>query len=92
MRNIRLFNYNVNGLLIQFEKLTRVTIPGADVIVRKPPRLIARHRVGPEKRRGRLARHEWLGLARDHIGAWTRERFVYQVEKLMRIMAGPCAR
>ena len=53
---------------------------GADVIVRKAWQFIARHLVGREKRRGSLARHEWLSLARDHIGAWERVPFLTRMD------------
>jgi hypothetical protein len=44
--------------------------PGADVIVRKVRQFIAYHRPGECVTFGKPARHEWLGLAHDHIGAW----------------------
>jgi hypothetical protein len=49
---------------------TGMDFPGADVIARKAWQFMARPLVVDESRWGSQARHEWLNLARDHIGAW----------------------
>jgi hypothetical protein len=56
--------------------LTGDNIPGADVIVRKVLRFIAHHKLGSASHLGNWARHEWLRLAHDDIGAWERVRFM----------------
>jgi len=55
--------------MTKLNKQKPLPFPGADLIERKTPRLIARPLVGREKGRGSLGRHEWLGIAHDEIGA-----------------------
>jgi hypothetical protein len=60
--------------------------PGADVIVSKTRLFMARRREKREERGENLARHEWLSLAHDDIGAWEGIRLFYQFKKLMPIV------